>query len=340
AAGKNFDEALGWTVVADPATGVRLGLPAKMVPVTRDLQNGTRWSSRHGDVQVETFRIKTAEPVNALFEAQKREPANRRPEYSLLKGDTFFISGLQGLKKFSLRAQLKDGELRGVAVLYDQAIEGIVAPVAVAMTTTFAPFPETTAPFATLSKNVEYGTGIVVSADGHFITDRKVTDNCQVIVVSGIGNAERVATDDASGIALLRVYGKTNLTPAPLSSNDVKTGDLTLLGVADPNLQDGDRKVTEMKGKLAETTAIELRQSAPVAGYSGAAAVDGQGRIVGMMQTRSFVLASAGPVAPPVRLLNAATIRDFLTAHGVATTGAANASANAKASIVRIICVR
>jgi hypothetical protein len=337
AAAKTHDDEFGWNVVADPATGVRIGLPTKMVPIARDAANGTRWSSRHGDVQVETFRIKTAESLSALFDQQKREPSNRRTEYSVMKADNFFISGLQGLKKFSVRAQLRNGELRGFTMLFDQAMEGIVAPVMVAMSSAFTPFPETSAPFATLAKAVEYGTGLVVSADGYLIADRKVTDNCQVIVASGIGNAERVDADAATGLALLRVYGKGNLNPVQLASETPKSTDLTLVGIPDPNTQDGERKLTEVKAKLLDGAAIELRQPVPVAGFSGAAALDAQGRVLGIMQTRNAVVASAEPVAPPVQLIAAGTIRDFLAAHSIA---AAPSNGDPKASIVRVICVR
>ena len=336
-AGRNLDAEFGWTIVGDPATGARLGLPGKMVPVTRDLPHGTRWSSRHGDIQVETFRLVTNEAIAALFERYKREPASRKPEYSLMKPDNFFISGLQGLKKFSLKAQLKDGELRGFVAMYDQAIEGIMAPAAIAMTTAYTPFPDAPAPYAALSKRVEYGTALVVSPRGHIVADRNVTDNCQVIVASGIGNAERIASDPDSGLALLRVYGASNLASAPLAADAPATADLTLVGIADPNTQDGDRKRSEVKAKLTDGRAIELRQSVPVAGFSGAAALDGQGRVLGTMQMRSAVVASADqPAAPPVRLVTAATIRKFLDANGVA----AQAGGDPKASVIRVICVR
>ncbi|MBV9557871.1 MAG: peptidoglycan-binding protein, partial [Pseudolabrys sp.] len=336
-AGKNLDAQFGWTIVGDPATGARIGLPSKMVPVTRDLTNGTRWASRHGDIQVETFRVTTSEAIAALFERYKREPATRRTEYSLMKPDNFFISGMQGLKKFSLKAQLKDGELRGFVAMYDQAIEGIMAPAAIAMTTAYTPFPDAPTPYATLSKRVEYGTALVVSAQGHLIADRNVTDNCQVIVASGIGNAERVATDD-NGLALLRVYGANNLSAAPLAADAAKAADLTLIGIADPNTQDGDRKRSEVKAKLSDSGALELRQSVPVAGFSGAAAFDAQGRVLGTMQTRNAVIASAdAPAAPPVRLITAAAIRKFLGANGVTP---ATAGGDTQASVIRVICVR
>src|SRR5476651_2003398 len=92
---------VGWAVVTDPATGIRIGLPTKMVTHAREAARGTRWSSAHGEVQVETFRIADANlKLAALFEREKKEPANRRVETSVLRDDSFFISGLQGLKKF------------------------------------------------------------------------------------------------------------------------------------------------------------------------------------------------------------------------------------------------
>src|ERR1700681_1306316 len=57
AAAKLHEDEFGWNVVVDPATGVRIGLPTKMVPHTREAARGTRWSSAQGQVQVETFRI-------------------------------------------------------------------------------------------------------------------------------------------------------------------------------------------------------------------------------------------------------------------------------------------
>ncbi len=78
------------------------------------MARGTLWSSKHGDVQVETFRIN--EPglkLSALFEQEKKEPATRRAEYSVLRDDGYFVSGLRGLKRFSVRASMRNGEVRG-----------------------------------------------------------------------------------------------------------------------------------------------------------------------------------------------------------------------------------
>ena len=336
AAANNHEKDFGWSVVADPATGIRVGLPTKMMPRVQDAAHGTRWSSAHGEFQIETFRIKEADiKLATLFE---REKANRKVENSALHDDSFLISGMQGLKYFSVRAQLRDGEVRGITIMYDQAWEGIVAAVTGAMVSAYAPFPERGAPYAALAKAVEYGTGLIVSRDGHIVTARRLAEGCRVIVAPGLGDAERVADDETQGLALLRVYGRSKLAALSFASDPPKTAELTLVGVPDPREKNSARALTEIKARLAGG-AIELRQPVPVAGLSGAAALDAQGRVLGMMAMQGAMLASAGPAAAsPVRLVSAGTIRDFLTAHHVPL--ATELEGDARNSVVRVICVR
>src|SRR5262249_48061602 len=220
AAAKSHEDEFGWTIVTDPSTGVRLGLPAKLVTQVREAARGTRYSSAHGDVQVGTFRIKTTEPkLAALFDQQKKEPSTRKVESSALRDDSFFISGVQGLKKFSVRAYARDGEIRGFTLLFDQMMETIVEPVTAAMVSAFAPFPELSSPFAAMAKSVEYGNGLIVSEHGHIITDRELAAGCQVIVADGLGDADRVADDKDGGLALLRVSGRHGLSPLSLTAD-------------------------------------------------------------------------------------------------------------------------
>jgi S1-C subfamily serine protease len=189
-----------------------------------------------------------------------------------------------------------------------------------------------------LAKPVEYGNGLVVSEQGHIVTDLNLTQSCQVIVASGLGDADRVAEDKDNGLALLRVYGPRKISPLALARNTPKAGDLTLVGIPDPKEQDGSRKLTEIKARLADRHAIELRQPVPMAGFSGAAALDAQGQVLGMMEMGQAVLASVEAAAAPVRLVGADTIRTFLSHHQV--EAAQTQTGDAKASVVRIICVR
>lgn len=327
----------GWRVVGDPATGIRIGLPTKLVPQAHDAPQGTRWSSAHGEIQVETFRIKQPGlTLSELFEREKHEPGSRKVMHRALDDDGFVVSGMQGLKYFSVRARMRGGEIRGFTLLFDQAMQGIVAPVIGAMASAFAPFPERNAPFAVLAKPVEYGTGLVVSRRGDIVTTRKVADGCRVIVVPGIGPAERVAVDRAEGLALLRVYGQDELAALPLPAT-ATPNDVTLIGFPDPKDQNGARKPIEIGAQLSGR-ALDLRRPVPVAGLSGAVALDQDGRVVGMMEMRTAVLASNGPATAPVRLIPTATIRTFLTMHDVPMAAASDAKA--RDAVVQVICVR
>src|SRR5262249_37413255 len=142
------------------------------------------------------------------------------------------------------------------------------------------------------AKSVEYGTGLVVSDRGHVVTDGKLAGGCQVIIASGLGDADRVAEDRETGLVLLRVYGPRALSPIALPPDAAGKGDLTLVGIPDPKEQNGAKKLTEIKARLAGNNAIELRQPVPMAGFSGAATLDAQGKFLGMMELRSVVLAS------------------------------------------------
>src|SRR5262245_18730752 len=133
---------VGWSMVDDPVTGALIGLPTRQVPNKSQGRSGTRWASAQGQVQVETLKIR--EPgttLAAVYEQQKKEPPTRRLEVNLLRPDFFILSGMQNLKRFYVRAEIKDGEVRGMTVLYDQAMEPIMDPVVVVMSSTFMPFP-------------------------------------------------------------------------------------------------------------------------------------------------------------------------------------------------------
>ena len=130
-----------------------------------------------------------------------------------------------------------------------------------------------------------------------------------------------VAEDNDSGLALLRVYGKRDLSPLALAPDASKKGDITLMGIPDPKEQNGGKKLTEIKARLANGNAIELRQPVPMAGFSGAAALDPQGQVLGLMEMRNFVLASIASrtARPPDRCRNHP---GFLVAYNVASGAA------------------
>jgi peptidoglycan hydrolase-like protein with peptidoglycan-binding domain len=334
AAAKPKQEAVGWRMVQDLITGARLGIPGKLMPNTQVSGGIGKWSSSRGEVQAETFRIAQAGELGPIFERMKKEPAGRQTEYSVLRPDFFVISGLQNLKKFYLRAQLRGDEVRGFTVLYDQAMAGIMEPIVVAMSSAYLAFPSGTVPLP--RRKVEYASGVVVSPN-HILTSREALDGCGIVTLAGIGGADRVAEDKDKGLALLRIYGAP-LKPVALAGEGLK-GDVTLLGIADPQAQGGSSAVSAAKARVTETRALD---PVPAVGFDGAAALDAQGRLAGIASLRVPMVAGAAPTpVTSATLILGETVRSFLDAQNVAPAPAASAGIEAaKASIVRVICVR
>ena len=335
AAAKPKQDNVGWRMVQDLGTGARLGIPAKLMPNTQVSGGISKWTSSRGEYQAETFRIlQPGTALGPIFERMKSEPAGRKTEYSLLRPDFFVISGLQNLKKFYVRAQLRGDEVRGFTVMYDQAMAGIMEPVVVAMSSAYVAFPGGAAPPP--RRKVEYASGVAVGP-GHILTSRDALDGCNIVTVAGIGGADRAGEDKDKGLALLRVYGSP-LKPVALAGENPK-GDVTLVGVPDPQAQGGGSAVSAVKARVTETLALD---PAPAVGFDGGAAVDAQGRLAGIASLKIPLVAGAAPTpVPSATLTPVETVRSFLSGQNVAPAAAAASGLEAaKGSVVRVICVR
>jgi peptidoglycan hydrolase-like protein with peptidoglycan-binding domain len=330
---------VGWKVITDAGSGVRLGVPTKLVPQQSSDANGAKWSSATGTIQIVLSRRKQASPTTAkLADQEKKEPAGRKVEYTVVKPDFFVLSGMQGLKKFYLRGTFKGDEVRILTILYDQATEGTVEPVVIAMSSAFNPFPTGSGPPP--RKTVEYGTGVVVSDDGAILTDREITESCLAITIAGHGHADRVADDKDHDLALLRIYGARGLKPLALSDGVAKTS-IELTGISDPQNQGGNSAASSVRAAVAQVGGggDQALSPPPALGFSGAAALDSDGKFAGIALLRPAIVAgpSAATPAAQAALVPADTVRDFLKANGV---NAAGGSGDAKAAVVRVICVR
>ncbi|OYU89098.1 MAG: peptidoglycan-binding protein [Bradyrhizobiaceae bacterium PARB1] len=339
AAAKKPRDNVGWKIVTDMVTGAKLGIPGKLVPQQVSDAGGSKWQSASGTIQILLARRKEEGLTSAkLAEAERKQP-NRKLDYSAVKPDFFVLSGLQNQKKFYIRGQLKGDEVRILTILYDQATEGTMEPVVIAMSSAFDAFPagaQAAAPPP--RKKVEYASGIVVSTDGAIVTDRQAVDGCLSITVAGHGNADKVAEDKTHDLALLRIYGARELKPLPLGTAAAKS-DLNLVGIADPQNQGGGAAVSSIKASATSGANGELTLSpAPGIGFAGAAAIDSDGVFAGLTQLKPVLVAGPAPAATQAVMTPADLVRSFVKTNGV-TIDAGKAS-DAKASMLRLICVR
>ncbi|MCP3373265.1 serine protease [Bradyrhizobium cajani] len=333
-------ESVGWKIVMEPTSGARLGIPGKLVPQQVSDANGSKWTSPTGTVQVLLSRRKEANPTTAkLAEAEKKEPAGRKVDYTVVKPDFFVLSGLQGLKKFYVRGTFKGDEVRIMTILYDQATENTVEPVVIAMSSAFNAFPSSPMAGPPPRKTVEYATGIVVSDDGAIVTDRLVTDGCLAITIGGYGSADRLAEDKEHDLALLHICGARGLKPLSLAGSG-PSASVDVVGIADPQSQGGAAGVSSVKGALAPVTSSDFALSPPPGvGFSGSPAIDGDGRFAGVALLKPAMVAGPATSVPASQavMVSAETVRDFLKANDVTANGT---STDARGAVVRVICVR
>src|ERR1700692_4010063 len=132
--------AAGWRIIDDLVTGARRGLPSTLVPKTAPARMGSRWTSRGGQIDIETFHLHEG-ALAALFDDEKKV-RRRTVEHSTLTPYSFVMSGMQGLKRFIVRVQSNGSELRGVTILFDQAVEGVMAPIAAGVGRAHQGFPD------------------------------------------------------------------------------------------------------------------------------------------------------------------------------------------------------
>jgi hypothetical protein len=113
-----------------------------------------------------------------------------------------------------------------------------------------------------------------------------------------------------------------------------------VIGIADPQSQGGGASVSSVKAALAPvTTTVSTLSPPPPVGFSGSAAIDVDGRFAGIALLKPAMVAGP-PAATPTSqavLISAETVRDFLKANDVIANAT---STDAKAAIVRVICVR
>lgn len=338
---KKLQDNVGWKIVSDATSGARVGLPTKLVPLIVSDISGTKWSSATGSIQIEFARRKEAGATTATVADKEKKLNARKIDYSVVKPDFFVLSGSQGLKKFYVRGQTRDDEVRILTIMYDQATEGTMTPVTVAMSSAYNPFPGNAVAqnLPPPRKKVEYSTGIIVGADGTIVAERQATDGCVTIAVPGYGNATRIADDEARELALLRIYGAGGLKPLALSGNGAAKSSVSITGISDPQNQGGRNAVTTLAAVAAPAGADMTLSPEPAVGFSGAAAIDSDGKFAGIARLKPAVVAGPAGIPLPSQalLVPADSVREFLRAKGVTV---ASGPVDAKASVLRLVCVR
>jgi S1-C subfamily serine protease len=173
---------------------------------------------------------------------------------------------------------------------------------------------------------VASGTGFVVSAAGHVLTNNHVVEGCREMRVGDSEVLDLVAADKSADLAILKLRQPRPAAASFRDGSNARPGeDIVVLGYPLHGLLGADAIVTTgiinaLAGIRNDRRLIQI--SAPVQpGNSGGPVLDSSGNIVGVVVAKLDALGVAkvtGDIPENVNFaINEATARSFLDAHHV-----------------------
>jgi hypothetical protein len=305
-------EAAGFRVVTDERTGVRIGIPTRLLPRRDVAPSGGRWQSEDGRVTLDTSTASGGDTLEGLFErATSAAVAGRKITYKLLRPDFFVVTGETATGRFYRRLSAGPGGLRGFSIGYDKALAPSVDKLVIAIAASFEPFPSGPAPASTAVASAatsaataapppavrpteRYGAGLAVS--GRLVlTAAAAVDPCKWLKVSGRPAVLRLK-DDASGLALLDVEGAPAGGTPSLRSDAPGAGEsVVLVAYGDTG---GTRAAMALSGEALRIGTGDAVFAPLQPGQAGSPVFDRQGRLAGLVTANPADKVLIAGVAP------------------------------------------
>ena len=146
AAAAKARQAVGFTPTSDPRSGVRIGVPVKLLPKKIDLKAGTRYAAVDGAATLETVAIAASQAdLAATFDRLKADAPGRHVTYAILRPDFLVVSGTTPSGVFytrMARGTVNDAtELRGYTLTYPTSLKRQFDVISIAIANAFEPFP-------------------------------------------------------------------------------------------------------------------------------------------------------------------------------------------------------
>ncbi len=342
----------GFRIVADEKTGVRIGIPTKLLPKREAVPSGgSRWQSADGKVTLDTSASPPGDTLEALFEkAVAVNPNNpgRKITYKLLRPDFFVVTGETPTGRFYRRLSAGPEGLRGFSIGYDKALATEVDKLVIAIAGSFDPFPTGPMPGPetavasgaggasltppALRSNERYGVALAVSPTAA-LSAAAAVEGCRNLSVAGRPAKLRLK-DDASHLVVLDLEGRAAgglpglRTEAPGAEEA-----LVLVAFGDDA---GRRAAVALPGQSVQAGGKPAVRAPLQPGQSGAPAFDRQGRLVGLVAANPSDRVLVAGVAPQrsQALADAAVIQAVLGRAGLSLPVAAAGSELSTGAVV------
>lgn len=139
----------GFIFIDDPRTGVRIGVPMKLLP-NQDVNpnGGSRWQSADGAITLDTRIAAQGATLQSLYDRNVAiQTPGRVVTYKVLRPDFFVIAGETPTGKFYTRYASAAEGIRAFSIGYDKAFAPQVDRIVVAIANSFAPFLVSAPPY-------------------------------------------------------------------------------------------------------------------------------------------------------------------------------------------------
>ncbi|WP_201863087.1 serine protease [Microvirga soli] len=347
AAAQQARSAAGFTLVDDPKTGIRIGIPTKILSKqATSPSGGSRWQSADDRITLDTRLAPPDATLQSLYDRNLSiQTPGRAVNYKVLRPDFFVIAGETSIGKFYTRYSRGTGGLRGFSIGYDKTLAPQFDRFAVAVANSFTPFPEQLAPAAVAVAPVPklepqapnlIGTGIVIGRR-QVITTAPIA-SCRDVQVSGLKPRQ------INGRSPFVLEFADDLNAQPLKAAQgvlVEDSPLLVIGFAE---EGGKMNLSAMPAKALKAGMI----SAPLQpGMSGALVIDMHGTLVGLagiltskpQRIAGIVPTANHPVVPVSELFGTAPVlADQWNETMAQSRTAADIVGSLRPSLVPIIC--
>jgi peptidoglycan hydrolase-like protein with peptidoglycan-binding domain len=325
AAAQREREAAKFTLARDAATGIRIGVPERVL-VRREgnPSGGTRWQGADGKITLDTRAIAPgAGDLTSLFERNLSVQApGRRVTYKLLRPDFFVVAGETPAGKFYTRYALGPAGLRGFSVSYDKSLAKGFDRIALAIANSFVPFPKEVPPIADARPAISneatpamldppraaglVGSGIAVSSA--LVVTIGTSEPCEEPRVAGVP-ARVVRIDSPTGLVLLERHAGASANGSALGSG--ATSDLgALLVLSYYAASDRPEELMVTPAHASGTRLVAPLQP----NANGGAVFDRMGAFIGLVGVTTEEPRKVAGIVPPRTwpLISTETIRTFL----------------------------
>ena len=306
--------AAGFALVDDARTGLRIGIPEKLLP-KRDVNSngGGRWQSADERITLDTRSLKPGEAtLQSLYDRNLAiQTPGRRVTYKLMRPDFFVISGETPTGKFYSRYATENDEIRSFSIGYDKALAADFERIVVAIANSFAPFPASrptvaAAPMpAAPSDRRLVGNGVALGP-GRIATAAGVLSSCREVRV--LGRKPSRVLPGAESIAVLEFEPALPLAATSLRASAAAEGtQATVLAFVS---EEGTLRLSAMPARIegGGRLAAALQRGAggaPIFDRTGALIGlagplgDRQGMIAGIVPAMSHPFVDASRLAVP-----------------------------------------